>query len=667
MGAGASGVRAGRAYVELGVDSSALAKGLNAAASRLKAFGAGISNIGKGLMAAGTAVTAPLTLMAKSFADGGSRILEMSKRTGVSVEALSALGYAAQRSGADMDSLEAGLRKMQRSIVSAASGSQTAQETFSLLGLDINKLAQMNPEEQFKSIADALAGITDPTLRAAMAMQVLGRGGTALLPMMEQGAAGIEMMEEKAKALGLVSTTQGAQSAKSLSVAFADFAAVSKKTSSILGSALADTLRETTQWITDLVVKMNAFIKTHKDVVVAVFKVAKVVFAVGVGLVVLGTVVSKVGAGLAVLAKVVSIGASVFGVMGSILAWILSPIGLVITAVVALGSYILYSTGLGAKALDWLGARFSGLMEDATAAWQGIGDALAAGDIGLAARILWLTLKMEFAKGVAYLQSIWLDFKQWFIKVAFGAFYGVQAAWEIASHGLTVAWIETTAFLAKVWTNFSAGVQSVWDGVTQWVSDRMLEMQGAMDDSFDVNKAKQLNAQQSQANQTQIEQERQGNLDKIESDRAARRQMESKQHESELGKIGQEYDDAVSQAAKDNAAKMKAAQEDIDKAKGEWQAALAEAKKKREEKDAGKGLGKPEGPAGPKGKLANLGDLLNQASQRTVGVRGTFSAMEVRGLQAGGVSDRLAKASESTAKNTKAILEELRDGGAEFE
>jgi hypothetical protein len=40
----------------------------------------------------------------------------MSKRTGVSVEALSELGFAAEQSGADLATLEAGLRRMSRVI-----------------------------------------------------------------------------------------------------------------------------------------------------------------------------------------------------------------------------------------------------------------------------------------------------------------------------------------------------------------------------------------------------------------------------------------------------------------------------------------------------------------------------------------------------------------------
>src|SRR5687768_12419311 len=104
------GIRAGRAFVELGV-SDKLTKGLQAAEKRLKAFGEGLRSVGTKLAAiGGTALTA-LFGTAKTFADMGDSLDEMSARTGVSVETLSELGFAAELAGADMETLETGIRK----------------------------------------------------------------------------------------------------------------------------------------------------------------------------------------------------------------------------------------------------------------------------------------------------------------------------------------------------------------------------------------------------------------------------------------------------------------------------------------------------------------------------------------------------------------------------
>jgi hypothetical protein len=62
--------------------------------------------------------------------------------------------------------------------------------------------------------------------------------------------------------------------------------------------------------------------------------------------------------------------------------------------------------------------------------------------------------------------------------------------------------------------------------------------------------------------------------------------------------------------------------------------------------------------------VAGMGQV---QEKRTIGAAGTFNAMEARGLGAGGVTDRIAKASEETAKNTKKLVQEAQMGQAAFE
>jgi len=100
-----SGIRAGAAYVELYTKDSRMVKGLQAAEKKLKAFGEGITSIGTRLAGLGAGVVTPLIGAAKVFSDMGGDLADMSQRTGVSVEALSELGFAAEQSGSDMETL----------------------------------------------------------------------------------------------------------------------------------------------------------------------------------------------------------------------------------------------------------------------------------------------------------------------------------------------------------------------------------------------------------------------------------------------------------------------------------------------------------------------------------------------------------------------------------
>ena len=110
-------IRAGRAFVELFADDTKLVRGLRAAEKRLKAFGASVQSIGTKVFGLGAAAIAPLLATTNVFSEMGDQLAKMSVRTGISVEALSELGYAAQQSGTDMETLEGGVRKLQKFLV----------------------------------------------------------------------------------------------------------------------------------------------------------------------------------------------------------------------------------------------------------------------------------------------------------------------------------------------------------------------------------------------------------------------------------------------------------------------------------------------------------------------------------------------------------------------
>jgi len=216
----AGSIRAGRAYVELFAKDGRLVKGLKRASARLKAFGANVTAMGKRLAVVGAAMAAPLVGSVKAFTSMGDRLDKMSKRTGVSVEALSELTYAAEQSGTEIGSLEKGMARMQRTLLDAERGLTTALDALDGLGLSAEKLKGLAPEDQFAAIAEGLSRVEDPSRKAALAMMIFGRSGTGLLPMMKTGAAGIDLLRKKARSLGLTISGEDASAAAKLTDSF---------------------------------------------------------------------------------------------------------------------------------------------------------------------------------------------------------------------------------------------------------------------------------------------------------------------------------------------------------------------------------------------------------------------------------------------------------------
>jgi len=658
------GIRAGRAFVELGV-SDKLSAGLRRAQKRLEAFGQGLRSAGTRLAGLGAAAVTALLGSVKVFSGMGDALDKMSLRTGTSVEALSELGFAAEQAGADLETLENGLKFMQRSLVDAAKGSATAQQALSLLGLSVADLAGLSPDQQFKALADRLSQVTDPALRTALAMEIFGRAGTKLLPLLSAGAAGIDELQVQARRLGLTVSTQTARDAAELNDTLNILWRVVKQGVFAIGGALAPTIKELSQRITRVIVTATDWIKRNKDLVVWALKVAAGVVVVGAALIGLGVVISGVGAALGVLASIVSGIGAVFGLVGAAVAALLSPIGLVVAAVVGLGGALLVTSGAGGAALEWLGEQFTRLRDWATKVIGGISDALAAGDIALAAEVLWLSLKVIWQQGVAALNKAWLGAKQFFVSTAQSMWHGALAAAEIGFHAIEVAWIETTAFLSKTWTNFTTGFQQVWESASSWVAKRMLEIQGIFDSGLDVDAAKKAVDQQLESRLVDLEDAAQRDVAARERRRSAEREQAAAIHEATLAAIGQDFESAQEALRKNTEAGIAQSQAALDAAKERLAAAIEQARQKREAADAERGPSRSPRDlmAEFEDRISGLGDLLAKG----ISVRGTFNAAGAQGLAAGNdAAERTARATEQTARHTKRLADAAGTGGLSF-
>lgn len=394
-----------------------------------------------------------------------------------------------------------------------------------------------------------------------------------------------------------------------------------------------------------------------------------VAIAAGAALVVLGYAITGLAKVMGVLAVAVTAVGTALKLLGAVLAFLVSPIGLVITAVVALGAYILYATGAGAKALGWLAERFETLREDAVASYQGIADALAAGDITLAAKILWLTLKMEWTRGINFLEKAWLNFRNFFIKIGYDAWHGLLAVVEIVWHALEVGWIETTAFLSKTWTQFTGWVTKAWHWCGKQLSKAWNWIRKQFDSSFDAEAANRAEDEYYEARKADIERETGQKLAEREERRQQERERATRVHEATMAEIGRENLQKHQELDTEYQERMAENEADLAKARKEWQDALAEARRKREAKEA-EGPAPMEGPedllAKVRGSMSGLGDLLQTARERAIGVAGTFNAAALLGLQAGGADDRIANATERTAKGVEGLRQDVRNNRAAF-
>lgn len=159
---------------------------------------------------AGAAIGAALVAGASGFAalvrnslNTADDMLKLSQSTGIAIEALTQLDYAAKLSG--VEDLGTSLTKFNKSIAEAAQGTKTQAAAFETLGISVKDAnGNLKPTEVLLTeTAESLSQYEDGAAKAAMAMDLFGKTGADLIPFLNMGAKGIQELRQEADELGL--------------------------------------------------------------------------------------------------------------------------------------------------------------------------------------------------------------------------------------------------------------------------------------------------------------------------------------------------------------------------------------------------------------------------------------------------------------------------------
>lgn len=412
----ASSIEAARAFVRVLWEDSAIKRGIAKTQAMLRSAAGAIGSVGKGMAAAGASILAPLTAAVFQFSAAGDKLDKMSARTGASAEALSQLTYAAGQSGTSIESVEKGLRKLNQITTEASDGSQTAADALSAIGLSAETLSGMAPEKKLQAVAEALSHISDPGERSARALDVLGKSGADMLPLLNGGAAGIANLMEQADELGLTISQEQATNAAQFGDAWDDVKSTLLAISLQIAAAVVPALTDLLKQVAPLISKVVQWVRENQGIV-------RGIALLGVGLTVAGTV-------LTVFAGIISAVATAIGL-------IFSPIGIIIGLVAALGVGIVQMAGGADAAIALLKDTFPGLAKSVGEVFGALKNLLASGEYSAAANMLWLGLKLAWVTGVDAINQEWLLWKKAFLDTFDSAVRIVSEKWASLQNTLS--------------------------------------------------------------------------------------------------------------------------------------------------------------------------------------------------------------------------------------
>jgi hypothetical protein len=163
---------------------------------------AGGALLGAGLVAAGAfAVDA-----AHKYASYVEEVARGTKTTGLSMEAMSGLKFAADQTNTSYDSLVTGLTRFGSTIDKANGNATVFDKTFGRLKISHADVAagEQNMLPLLMKVADGFQGLGSQVERTALAREMFSRGGAELVVLLSQGSAGIQKFIDRAGEMGLL-------------------------------------------------------------------------------------------------------------------------------------------------------------------------------------------------------------------------------------------------------------------------------------------------------------------------------------------------------------------------------------------------------------------------------------------------------------------------------
>jgi hypothetical protein len=195
------------------LDATQFNRGINGMKQSVSGFASG-SMKQLGGMIAGAFAVGSVVNFAKNTLEAAQSLTEFSNNTNVNVERLQALRLVAERSGSSMEHMDTSLSRIYKAQAEAAGGNKNIIESFKRLGLSVDQVQSMQPDQMFEAISKATLNVGAASEETAAAGTILGKGYVALNNTMNEVATGgLQNITDKLKENNEIMSNEAVNSA----------------------------------------------------------------------------------------------------------------------------------------------------------------------------------------------------------------------------------------------------------------------------------------------------------------------------------------------------------------------------------------------------------------------------------------------------------------------
>ncbi|GHH09377.1 hypothetical protein GCM10008023_05990 [Sphingomonas glacialis] len=205
---------------------------------------------------------------AKEFAEAAEHVEHLGQQFGMTAQQVQGLGVVAQLSGVQLDTITKGLGILDKNLFSGAK-----ESVFKQMGIEAGDAKDQ--VDLLAKVADKFKGMDDGPKKAALAMDLFGRAGAQMIPILNQGGEAMREAKEKAEEYGAAYTelSDGAQEkGVALAESINESGVAWKGVTNVLGDAFGPALKDITDGINSLI---KAFVDSYTEggTVAVVFEV----------------------------------------------------------------------------------------------------------------------------------------------------------------------------------------------------------------------------------------------------------------------------------------------------------------------------------------------------------------------------------------------------------
>lgn len=175
-----------------GADTGPFRRGLNEMRTETKQFAGSL----KGMLAGAigfSAITAGFRAMFVEM----DRVQKLGIRFGETAETIQKIKLAADLAGADLEGLAKGLQKATQNAMEAATGSSTMADAFGRAGINAKDFVNLPMEQKILALAGALEQGKGSGENLAIMLEILGRAGGEMIPLLSQGQEELQRQFEE--------------------------------------------------------------------------------------------------------------------------------------------------------------------------------------------------------------------------------------------------------------------------------------------------------------------------------------------------------------------------------------------------------------------------------------------------------------------------------------